>query len=165
MSLNFGSWIREQREKRGLSQIQLAELAGNEISQSAISQYEREEIKEPSLKNIFIIATALNISISDIPWADMIFTLEKKMGSGNLKKKKFGLYELPTADSVKTFEGKIYELKGFLGIESDTGDIKHVTDLYYQTRTVISNSKVLAKRKNKSEDLLKVSHERKVKVR
>jgi len=165
MSLNFGGWIREQREKQGISQIQLAELAGNEISQSAISQYEREEIKEPSLKNIIMIASALNISIAEIPWSDMVFTLEKKMGRGNLKKKKFGLYELPTADSVKTFEGKVYELKGFIGIENDTGEIKHVTDLYYQTRTVVSNSKVLAKRKNKSEDLLKVEHERKVKIR
>jgi transcriptional regulator with XRE-family HTH domain len=162
--VTLGEWIRDQRIERGLSQLQLAMLANNEISQSAISQYERQEIKEPSLKNIFALSKALDISFKDFPW-DIICSELEKTGDGNLGKEKFGLYDLPTADSVRTFEGKTYNLVGFIGIECDTGDTQHVTDLYYRTRTVVADSRVLAKRKNINEDLIRVKKGKRVKVR
>ena len=71
-------------------------------------------------------------------------------------RERFGLYDLPSASAVKTFEGKVYELKGFVGIEKDTGEIKHITDLYYRTKTVVSESSVLAKRKKENDELVKV---------
>ncbi|OES43379.1 hypothetical protein BA724_14090 [Domibacillus iocasae] len=66
------------------------------------------------------------------------------------------LYELPTCDSVKTFEGKTYKLKGFMGIEQSSGEVEHVSELYYRTRTVVTNNCVVAKRKNVNDELQKI---------
>lgn len=76
---------------------------------------------------------------------------------------RFFLYDLASASSLKTFEGKTYELKGAVGIEKDSGDIRHITDLYYRTRSVISDKRLLAKRKHATDDLLKVNGVKKVK--
>jgi len=78
-------------------------------------------------------------------------------------KERFHLYELSLASSLKTFGGKIYELKGCLGIEKQTGEIRHVSDLYYRTRSVVSNNRLLAKRKTPNDELVKVKGRKKVK--
>nr|WP_328822953.1 hypothetical protein [Planococcus soli] len=76
---------------------------------------------------------------------------------------RFHLYDLATASSLKTFEGKTYELKGAVGVEKDSGEVRHIADLYYRTRSVISDKRLLAKRKNAHEELLRVNGIKKVK--
>ncbi|MFO7317164.1 MAG: hypothetical protein C0P75_008920 [Bacilli bacterium] len=77
---------------------------------------------------------------------------------------RMSLYELPANDSIRTFEGKTYELKGFVGIEKETGEIEKVTELYYRARTVVKNNHVIAKRKNETDELKKVKP-KKIKVK
>ena len=69
---------------------------------------------------------------------------------------RMSLYELPTNDSLRTFEGRTYELKGFVGVEKDSGEVEQVTNLYYRARTVVKNNQVTAKRKNESDELKKI---------
>lgn len=164
MFLSIGDWIRSEREQRGLFQSQLAALTNYEVSQSAISQYERNEIKDPSIKNLFAIAKALKIPFGEIPWGILEQETQKETGSGSLGKERFSLYELPTADSIRTFEGKTYDMKGFIGIETETGEVEHVTDLYYRTKTVVSGNVVLAKRKNANDELVRVTNRKKLKA-
>lgn len=76
---------------------------------------------------------------------------------------RFCLYDLASASSVKTFEGKIYRLKGYLGIEQDSGEVRYISDLYYRTRSVVSDKQLLAKRKRPEDELLKVKGFKKVK--
>lgn len=76
---------------------------------------------------------------------------------------RFYLYELASASSLKTFEGKTYELKGAVGVEKESGEVRHIADLYYRTRSVISDKQLLAKRKNAHDELLKVNGIKKVK--
>lgn len=76
---------------------------------------------------------------------------------------RFYLYDLASASSLKTFEGKTYELKGAIGVDKDSGDVRHITDLYYRTRSVISDKRLLAKRKNVNDELVKVNGIKKVK--
>jgi DNA-binding XRE family transcriptional regulator len=59
--LRFGHKVREERTKQGLSQEQLAELAG--VHRTYIGMIERAE-KNITLENIEKIAKALNISLS-----------------------------------------------------------------------------------------------------
>ncbi|OGX77808.1 hypothetical protein A6395_15380 [Exiguobacterium sp. SH31] len=70
--------------------------------------------------------------------------------------------ELPQADSVRTFDGKTYELHGFLGIERESGEAVQLTQLYYRIRTVVSDSHVLAKRKNPDDELVHVKKRKNV---
>ncbi|ANU28585.1 hypothetical protein I858_016520 (plasmid) [Planococcus versutus] len=76
---------------------------------------------------------------------------------------RFYLYDLASASSLKTFEGKTYELKGAVGVEKESGDVRHITDLYYRTRSVISEKRLLAKRKNQHDDLMKIAGIKKIK--
>ncbi|MFZ2448690.1 MAG: helix-turn-helix transcriptional regulator [Syntrophobacteraceae bacterium] len=61
--LKFGQKVREERTKQGLSQEQLAELAG--VHRTYIGMIERAE-KNITLENIEKIANALNISLSEL---------------------------------------------------------------------------------------------------
>lgn len=160
MTFLFADWLREQREIRKLSQDQLSELTNGEISQNTISSWENSKTI-PSIRNIAVIAHSLQMSLSNIPWDYIDFGVPNE--SHSIVKERFSLYDLPAADSLKTFEGKVYELKGFVGIEKDSGQVEHVTDLYYRTRTVVSNSTILAKRKNINDELTKVKRKKKVK--
>lgn len=76
---------------------------------------------------------------------------------------RFYLYDLASASSLKTFEGKTYELKGAVGVERESGDVLRIADLYYRTRSVVSDKRLLAKRKNANEELIKVSGIKKIK--
>lgn len=51
------------RERAGLSQRQLAEKAG--VSPGAIGQYETKKSK-PSIDTLFRLATALNVTVSEL---------------------------------------------------------------------------------------------------
>lgn len=56
---HFGERLVEAREKRGLSQAELARLAG--LQPAAIGHFERER-RKPSFANVRALAKALNIS-------------------------------------------------------------------------------------------------------
>lgn len=168
MSYYFGDWIREQRELAGLTQKELAEKTQNKIKQNTISMWERKDIAIPSIQNILIITDALGLSLRSVPFDH--FNLEVKKTSNKNKgrerikvKERFGLYDLPSASSVRTFDGKTYQLKGFIGVETKTGEVKHITDLYYNVRSVVKDSKFLAKRKNENEELIRVKGLKKIK--
>lgn len=157
----FGDWIKEQRESAGLTQKKLAERTGNKITQSTISMWERREIAVPSIQNVLIIVKAFNLTLRSVPFDHFNLSLEKTGNKIVYKgcekvKERFSLYELTTATSLKTFEGKTYELKGFVGVEQSTGEVKHITDLYYNARTVARESEFLAKRKKENDELMKV---------
>ncbi len=156
MPYYFGDWIREQRQIFQLSQADLSTRTDNKIKQSTISMWERREILTPSLRNIWTIAQSLGIPLSNIPWDYLDFGFDNEQESRcNGVKERFSLYDLPKATSLRTFDGETYELKGFIGIEKESGEVKHITDLYYRTRTVVSDSKVLAKRKGEDSELVK----------
>lgn len=162
----FGDWIREQRQIFQLSQADLSKITDNKIKQSTISMWERREIIAPSLRNIWTIAQSLGIPLSNIPWDYLDFGFDNEQESRcDGVKERFSLYELPKAESIKTFDGKTYELKGFIGVEQGSGEVKHITDLYYRTKTVVSDSKVLAKRKGKDSELVKVAIKKKLKAK
>lgn len=156
-SFYFGDWIREQREIFGLSQADLSSKTNNRIKQSTISMWESKEILTPSIRNIWTITNALGIPLSNVPWnyLDLGFKDEDESRCG-IVKERFRLYDLPNANSVRTFEGKTYDLIGSVGIEKDSGEIEHVTDLYYRAKTVVSDSKILARRKTVDEELVLV---------
>ena len=59
---SFGSRLREERHKRGLSQEELAEIAG--LHRTYIGMIERGE-KNITLENIERLANALKVKISD----------------------------------------------------------------------------------------------------
>ena len=130
MSYYFGDWLKEQRVLFDLTQKDLSGITKNKITQSAISMWERKEVVIPSIQNILTVAEALDIPLQNIPWDHLMLQEEENKERCGEMKERFGLYELPTASSVKTFEGKTYDLKGFVGIEKDSGEVKHITDLY-----------------------------------
>lgn len=167
-SFYFGDWIKEQREIFGLSQAELSSLTNNRIKQSTISMWESKEVLTPSIRNIWSITNALGIPLSNVPWNYLDLGFKDEDGARCERvKERFRLYDLPNANSVKTFEGKTYDLIGSVGIEQDSGEIKHVTDLYYRAKTVVSDSKILARRKTVNDELTLVNEEtrRKSKVR
>ena len=59
----FGNRIKAAREKVGLNQSQLAQLAG--ITKAAVSRYE-SGLREPRVEHLKAIANALNIPINDL---------------------------------------------------------------------------------------------------
>ena len=61
--IKFGSKVRKEREKRGYSQEDFADLVG--VHRTYIGMIERAE-KNITLKNIEKIAKALNITISKL---------------------------------------------------------------------------------------------------
>ncbi len=61
--IKFGHRVREERQKRNLSQEEFADLAG--VHRTYIGMIERAE-KNITLENIEKIAKALNISIPDL---------------------------------------------------------------------------------------------------
>lgn len=72
---NVGKIIKKKREEINISQNQLAKKAG--ISQAALSALE-SETKNPNVETIFMLASALNCSVSELlgETANGIKTLE-----------------------------------------------------------------------------------------
>jgi len=71
-------------------------------------------------------------------------------------KKRFAFYDISSsnAKSVRTFDKKVYNLKGTVAIEARTGNVEKVADIYYRVRSVMDTKhKVIAKRKNEDDEL------------
>ncbi|WP_050182268.1 helix-turn-helix transcriptional regulator [Domibacillus robiginosus] len=147
--MELGSWIKQEREKRDLTQAHISDGVG--LSQGTVSLWENNKAV-PSIVDLYKIAACFGMkSLKEIPFDQL--DIQK---GGGLIMESLSLYELPTCDSVKTFEGKTYELKGFMGIEKSSGEVEHVFELYYRTRTVVVNNCVVAKRKSVNDELQKV---------
>lgn len=164
----FGDWLKEQRKKLNLTQKDLSLKTNNEISQSVISTWENKSVDIPSINNIMKVVKALDLSLQSVPFEHFYFAEKGDNDSYVLRSdilERFGLYELPNkAKSVKTFCGKTYEVKGFVGVESETGEIKNIADLYYNVRSVMDKDNMLsAKRKNKNDELTKLKKRKKIK--
>jgi hypothetical protein len=73
--------------------------------------------------------------------------------------KRIPYYEIASkkAHSLKTFDGKTYELKGAVAIENKTGEIQNLAQIYYQVRSIVDSKKnLIAKRKNQDSELVAV---------
>ena len=66
MDNDMGAYIRERRQRLGLSQEELAERVGGAYSQSDISRLERGHIGLPRLSTIVRLAAALEVSVGDL---------------------------------------------------------------------------------------------------
>ena len=126
--------------------------------------WENKEIEIPSINNIMVIIEALGLSLRSVPFDHFHITKNENVPTQRSDRvsERFSLYEMPTASSVKTFCGKVYQIKGFVGVETKSGEVKHVTDLYYSTRSVAKEEKLIAKRKNKTDELTKLKKEKKI---
>lgn len=66
-------------------------------------------------------------------------------------------YELPViADggTVKTFSRKIYRIRGLIAQDIQTNEVKKLSSIYYEIRTVQNKfKKVVAKRRNPTDEL------------
>ncbi|MEK0224350.1 hypothetical protein EKA14_25010 [Bacillus mycoides] len=75
------------------------------------------------------------------------------------KEQRLTFYDIAAsqARSIKTFDGKTYELKGSMAIENTTGNIEKVAQIYYQVRSVRDeHQNLIAKRKHKQAELVAV---------
>ena len=61
--MNYGFEFKSQREKAGLSQLELSKLTG--ISQSSISRWE-EDKRTPSIENCVQLADFYGISVDEL---------------------------------------------------------------------------------------------------
>ena len=59
--MSVGSRLKSQRQRRGYTQVQLAELA--RVSQPLIARLEKDHIREPAAKPLGRIARALGCSL------------------------------------------------------------------------------------------------------
>jgi len=154
--LLLGDWMKKEREKRNITQLEVSEYIG--VSQAKVSFWENNK-SLPSVFDLYKFSCLIGLrSMGEIPFNKMEF------GKGEVVMERMSLYELPISDSIRTFEGKTYELKGFVGIETETGEIEKVTELYYRARTVVKDNYIIAKRKNESDELKKVKP-KKIKVK
>lgn len=83
-----------------------------------------------------------------------------KIGGDHMgKEQRLTFYDIAAsqAHSVKTFDGKTYELKGAIAIENGTGSIEKVAQIYYRVRSVRDeHQNLIAKRKHKQAELVAV---------
>lgn len=65
------------------------------------------------------------------------------------------------ANSIKTFDNEIYELKGSLAVNMESGDVETVADIYYRVRTAVNSHKdIIAKRKHSDDELCTYSRKK-----
>lgn len=156
--------MKEIRQLHNLSQADLSNLSGGRLSQTTISSWERKRFIPPTFDKVLILAKSFGVRLCDVPWDHISLVKvdedEKEEGCSGMNYR-FGLYDLPKATSVKTFSGNIYEIKGFIGIDQDTGEAKPISDIYYRAKTVAYDSGVIAKRKGQDDELISVSRKRK----
>lgn len=79
------------------------------------------------------------------------------------KEQRLAFYDISScAQSVKTFDGKVYQLKGAVAVESTTGHIERVAEIYYRVRSVMDEKRnIIAKRRNHNDELTTVCKRRK----
>lgn len=155
--VTFGDWLKIERKKQNITQKDMCEKLN--IAQSTLSSWENNKVAPPANVLDKILAS-LGLKRGEMP--ESIFFKDRNESKGDLIMERMSLYELPTHDSVKTFEGKTYKLNGFIGVETSSGEVEPVTELYYRTRTVVSENKVIAKRKNEEDELKKIKNTKKI---
>lgn len=64
--LYIGKRIKELRTVRGLTQKELADKCDNQLSRASITSYEIGAHKNPTLTNLYAIADALEIPITEL---------------------------------------------------------------------------------------------------
>lgn len=145
----IGEWIRDKRKEKGLSQKALADLdSTGVIKQSTISSYEGNKVKDVTIFKIVRIGRLLGINPRDLPWE--LIELDSLQDDND----RIGMYELPKeANTVKLFNGKIYQIEGFLGREMESGDVKNISEIYYHVRSAAKDGKLCAKRKQPNDEL------------
>lgn len=74
--MTIGQWIKEEREKAGLSIRQLADKVG--VSNSYLSKIERD-LKNPSIDTLVKLGKALNAPIENILAHEISIKLEKNL--------------------------------------------------------------------------------------
>ncbi|MFC7061113.1 hypothetical protein [Halobacillus seohaensis] len=72
-------------------------------------------------------------------------------------KKHFAFYDISSkADSIKTFEGKRYDVHGLWAVDRK-GHVEKLANVYYRIRTVKDEHfRTIAKRRNPNSDLQQV---------
>ena len=63
--LNFGDWVKKQREEKNWTQAVLASNSG--IPQTTISGWERKAIIYPSMKHLNKLAQVFSVRLCEIP--------------------------------------------------------------------------------------------------
>lgn len=147
--ITLGSWLKEKRKENKFNQKEISLAIG--CSQATMSYWENDS-SVPSVLELHDILRIYKLNLSDVPFNKMLIG---ERGENTMER--LSLYELPNCDSLKTFDGKTFTLKGFVGIETKTGEIEEVTQLYYRTKTVVKNNLLTAKRKNENSELKKVT--------
>lgn len=149
--MSIGEWIRLKRLEKGLSQKSVAELSKDVLKQSTLSAYEQNKIKDINISKLVVLGKILGFTPKDLPW-DLL-------DLDTTESERIGVYELPTtADSVRLFNGKTYQLEGVLGVETDTGAVKNISEIYYQVRSAASKGSLVAKRKHPYDELVRFSN-------
>lgn len=112
---NIGTIIRTMRLSRGLSQAQLADLAG--LKRSAIGNYENG-VREPDLDTIEALADAFNVSMSDLldngerdPEEEAMWTLREEQRRDPDRKALFKLSKYGRAEDIRQVNALIDALK------------------------------------------------------
>lgn len=103
----FSENLRYLREKNRLSKNKLADLAN--VNQTTISRWENEEIS-PSLDNILDLATALNVTISELVGISL-----------RLQDQDIELPKLTNSAKVKIVKN-FFKEKGLLNDDEDISD-------------------------------------------
>lgn len=71
-------------------------------------------------------------------------------------------FDLKDAKRLRTFDKEDYILKGTIAVNVDNGDVEKLADVYYRVRTVVGeNRQIIAKRKNKLDELKRVKSNQK----
>lgn len=69
-------------------------------------------------------------------------------------------YDIPylaNGGDLKTFDGKIYEIKGTVARDIETNEVIKLSSVYYSIRTVKNKKRqTVAKRKNRDDELKRV---------
>ena len=135
-----GQHIKQLRVERGLSQIELAQKAG--IPQGRISEYENNNSIEIPIIDIHRIASALNVTSTDITGLDdPIFTLEDF-----LSKIGWGILEHSKAHYIIFKDEKYYSMSK---LEYETMESCILPYLYLGVKELISSKKPLNRKELK----------------
>lgn len=149
--ITIGEWIKRKRLEKGLSQTNVVERSKGIIKQSTLSAYEQNKTKDINISKLVILGNILGFTPKDLPWELIEFD---SLDSTN----RIGIYDLPNeADNVRLFNGKTFKLEGVLGVETKTGEIKKVSEIYYQVRSAVSEGALVAKRKHPHDELVRYS--------
>jgi transcriptional regulator with XRE-family HTH domain len=149
--MSIGEWLRMKRLEKGLSQKNVADLSNGVLKQSTLSAYEQNKIKDINISKLVVLGKILGFTPKGLPW--------ELLDLDATESERIGIYELPTtADSVRLFNGSTFRLEGVLGIETDTGAVKKISEIYYQVRSAASEGSLVAKRKHPHDELVRYSN-------